>query len=587
MKSSGFKTLCFIIILAFMLSCFSGCSSNATVSNESVSSEPSSKDDEWSDSSKNETPDSSDESTNEGDESFDELTEDNSWDDIYDTGDENIIYGENGEELILDEVNINNKTPLTNAFMGNGAGVYHAYNFLNDSATTLPIEDKFVEMEVKRFKDMGVYQVRSKLDYRWVFDEKKQSWDFESEDAKSVYKWLDVMKANDIEVMFNPWGFNWIEALDYSNAEMGNPDTEYLRTDNFEENSKRWCDVTAKFYQNLYARGYNNVKYLLVFTEPLNTHADQESAQHYIDNLKRLHQTLVDYKLRNKIKVVGPNRIAGYRDRYDLHAKIHQQCDYALDIYSQHDYLSAQSIVSDTYSTYALINWGEPIEYMRGDGITKPIWIDEWNVRDMSLNTDGVGDNHIWTGVQQAVGITFAMNAGYSNAILWSLADQQWPLMFTDLTKGFNNGVMFQGLFPDIRVTVVPKMQYYAYSLLSKYCGRENGKTYLCDNYYEEAGVYVSCVETAEGEWTIIAVNANYSDVKLDFNFEKSLGGVKLYRHQYIAAEAESYPNTGAFILPANKTVHNVTTTFSDILPVGSVQVYTTIKGQINSILIL
>lgn len=577
MKNSIFRFICLIISVSVAFCCFAGCNDQKEAKT-SVSSEPASFD--ASDNAVSNPEDPGD-TVSKGEDLSDDTVGDGTWQDTDDTENTNkITHNVNGEELILDEVNIQNSKPLTNTFMGNGAGVYCAYNFLDYSEVDLPIQDKFVAKEFERFQNMGVYQLRSKLDYRWLFDENKQGWDFESEDAKAVYKWLDLAKEYDMEVMFNPWYFAWIEALDYPDSEMGNPDTPYLRTDSFEENSKRWCNVTTEFYKNLYARGYHNVKYLFVFTEPLNLHTNDNSAQHYVDNLKRLHETLEGYKLRNKIQIVGPNRIGGDFDKFDIHRMIYEQCDYAIDIYSQHNYLQADNIVNDTYSTFALLYWDEAIKYFRECGITKPVWIDEWNVRDMSLNTDGVGDNNAWTGVQQGVGVTYAMNSGYSNAVIWMLADQQWPLDFTDPSKGFNKGLMFHGFFQDIRITTVPKMQYYSYSLFSKYCGRGNGKTYFCDNHYEEAGVYVSCVETSEGEWTVIAVNTNYDDVKLDFNFENSLGGVKLYRHQYLATEAETYPNAGAFILPANKTIHDVTTSFSDILPgYGSVQVYTTIKG--------
>ena len=559
MKSLMLRLICLIVALTLSVASLGACSKKEPDKNDS--SAPSSSEVESS-----EPEDIIDES-----EPYDEVVDDyDEWEDEYFEDEEYLdgIYNDEGDELRLDTVNIQNSKPITNTFMGNGAGVYCAYNFLEYFQVGLPIKEKFVEKEFERFQNMGIYQVRSKLDYKWFFDEDKQAWDFNSKNAKAVYQWLDLTKKYDIEVMFNPWSFAWIENLELPANQMPNPDTEYLRTDSFEENSKRWCNVTAEFYKNLYARGYNNVKYLMVFTEPLNTHTDENSAQHYVDNLKRLHTTLKNYGLRDKIKIVGPNRIGGEKDVFKLHKMIYEQCDYAIDIYSQHNYLSANGITNDTYSSFALSDWDEPIKYFKDDiGITKPVWIDEWNVRDLSLNTDGIGDNNAWTGVQQATGITFAMNSGYSNAIIWMLADQQWPIDFTDPTKGFNKGLMFHGFFPDIRITTVPKKQYYAYSLLSKYCGRENGKTYFCDNHYEEAGVYVSCVQTSSGDWTIIAVNTNFEDVKLDFNLEKSLGGVKLYRHQYLASKAETYPNAAAHILPANKTISSVKTEFSDILP--------------------
>lgn len=361
--------------------------------------------------------------------------------------------------------------------------------------------------------------------------------------------------------MLNPWSFGHL-----TTGNTSIPDTPYFNTGDFTENSKRWCDAVAELYRQLYARGHNNVKYLVLFTEPIYAHEENIELQYdqYVENAKRLHNVLSATGLRRRITVMGPNRSdADTR----LLKQLSAEADEAIDIYSQHQYLSAADLTADTYSDFALEHWGFLTQEVRSSGITKPFWVDEWNIQDYSKTKAGysnVGFDDPMRGVQQAVGIITGMNLGIDNMMLWALADQQWPNQRnTGLSSGFYDGVSKHGLFNNIQITMTPKAQYYSYSLLSKYTGRGGGTTYAGVPENEYYGIYIGCVKTSDGDWTIIAVNNNIEDARLTVDIEASLGGVKLFRHQYVANEVQA--NIAAQIIPANKTFQNVTTAFTDI----------------------
>lgn len=561
MKPVWIRLISALICFVLALSCFAGCKPNRD--NDSVSS-----DGAPSDSAVEPTDSSEPEPTAEEPESS-EIPEDDTWE----VPTEEPVAEE--DDLIRMNAQIKNLTPLSTRYMGSGTGVYYCYTFMNDQYGRV-CTDQMAKVEMDRLQNMGIHTVRSMFKFLWARDESApDGWNWESDDMKAVYKWLTEMEKRDIDVMLNPWSFGHLTT---GNASIS--DTPYFNTGDFTENSKRWCDAVAELYRQLYARGHNNVKYLVLFTEPIYANEENIELQYdqYVENAKRLHNVLSAAGLRRRITVMGPNRSdADTR----LLKQLSAEADEAIDIYSQHQYLSAADLTADTYSADALGKWGLLAQEVRSSGITKPFWVDEWNIQDYSKTKAGysnVGFDDPMRGVQQAVGIITGMNLGIDNMMLWALADQQWPNQRnTGLSSGFYDGVSKHGLFNNIQITMTPKAQYYSYSLLSKYTGRGGGTTYAGvpeDEYY---GIYIGCVKTSDGDWTIIAVNNNIEDARLTVDIEASLGGVKLFRHQYVANEVQA--NIAAQIIPANKTFQNVTTAFTDILRGNSVAVYTTIKG--------
>ena len=109
-----------------------------------------------------------------------------------------------------------------------------------------------------------------------------------------------------------------------------------------------------------------------------------------------------------------------------------------------------------------------------------------------------------------------------------------------------------------------------------KYTGGRSGNT-VYTTECESLEVTVSATRLADGNWTFIVTNTNIENTLFKLNFEKQLNGLKLYRHQYVASEVK--PTNAAKIIPANKTILNVKTGFTDVLKPYSVAVYTTVKG--------
>ena len=151
------------------------------------------------------------------------------------------------------------------------------------------------------------------------------------------------------------------------------------------------------------------------------------------------------------------------------------------------------------------------------------------------------------------------------------------------------------GAMPSLFMSDVPRGEYYMWGLFARYNGFKNGKVYRT-NYTDEhrfrfkgdehdrvtsldvvSGLHLGVVQLENGGWTITVVNADsIEDRQFMIDFEKTLGGVTLYRHTENVYTCER--NTGAVIADVDKVFVGVKDKLKDTIPAGTVAVYTTIK---------
>lgn len=101
----------------------------------------------------------------------------------------------------------------------------------------------------------------------------------------------------------------------------------------------------------------------------------------------------------------------------------------------------------------------------------------------------------------------------------------------------------------------------------------ENNK-YLAEEEY--ASVYVSAIRNDDGKLVVSVVNVNAEDVRIHINFDKAINKT-LYR--YICESGELKPDFNATLSGADKTYGNVKDKFTDLLPGGSIAIYTEITN--------
>ena len=559
MKNKAIKLICLLLCLVLALSAFAGCKgkntgkkSKKSKKNTSVSSELSS--DLSSDTSSDEWID---------DEPDDQIEED-------DPVDEEPIDEEEPEAIA--EATVKNTAPLTQNVMGAGMGLYCPYAFMDNEIVP---RDRVANAEFDRLQNMGVHTVRGMFKFEWLDEGRNDGvWNWESSKMQAYYKWMQAMKDRNINVFVNPWSFAHIADIESYHYW----DTKCFYADTFEKTIDSWSTAMTEVFLKLRAKGFTNANGLLLFTEP-NYAADvkerPELHDQYIYTAKLIDKKLKTAGIRQSIRLMGPN-FAG--DGTVLLEKCMTEAYDCFDIFSQHRYIELQEMTSNTTPDVTVGTYSYFIDKAKELGKGKPFWIDEYNVsvKD-SLATSDLGFDNIYRGVQQAATYNTCMNMGGVNGMMiWTLADQQWPEnRGNSNTSGFYDGVLFHGLLPDMNKTMVPKSQYYAFSLLSKYTGTKGNSVYTTE--CESLEVTVSATKLPDGNWTFIVTNTNIENTLFKLNFEKQLNGLKLYRHQYVASEVK--PTNAAKIIPANKTILNVKTGFTDVLKPYSVAVYTTVKG--------
>ena len=393
---------------------------------------------------------------------------------------------------------------------------------------------------------------------------------------QAYYKWMQAMKDRNINVFVNPWSFAHIANLeDYRYW-----DTKCFYADTFEKTIENWANAMTEVMLKLKAKGFTNANDLLLFTEPI--YADMREADPDIDNKYIYTAKLIDKKLkaagiRQSIRLMGPNYSATDTALLEKFMKEAYDC---FDIFSQHRYVKLPETTSDLMPDIAAGEYSDFVETAKSlNTKQKPFWIDEYNA-SLQTNEYGVGhlgDDDIYIGIQRTWLYNYLINLGGVNGgMIWTIADQQWPENRGDnLQAGFYKGVLIHGMLPNLIKSMVPKSQYYAFSLLSKYTGRSGNKVYYSET--ENMGVSVSATQLADGNWTFVVTNTNVDNTLFKLEFEKQLNGLKLYRHQYVASEVK--PTNAGKIIPANKTIKNVKTGFTDVLKPYSVAVYTTVKG--------
>ena len=156
--------------------------------------------------------------------------------------------------------------------------------------------------------------------------------------------------------------------------------------------------------------------------------------------------------------------------------------------------------------------------------------------------------------------------------MMWTLADQQWPNNFTNSDDGFINGIQSHGVLPSLFITSVPEVSYSGVSLLTKYFGNY-AAVYGTESFFVHSGAQ----KDDKGNWSLLAVNMELADeVEVTFEFEKSVGHTVFYRHLYNANE--QYATDEAKLIGIDKVIVSDGNNLVDILPPGSMAVYTTVR---------
>jgi hypothetical protein len=425
--------------------------------------------------------------------------------------------------------------------------VYHGFAFMPEQEAR-GMNDADRTREFDRVSEMRLNIARTWFRPDWTGGGESLSStpDWESPKMRAFYKWLTAMQKRNVDVALQAgWWFT-------RDTYLGSPSPVPARDlDRF----PRW--VSDAVHEIVEKRGFRNVKYLILFTEPTSYEtglvpAGETQWSYYVKMMRAIDRQLRADGRRGLVKLVGPNNSFG-----GVHLKqAAAELNAVLDIYSGHD-----------YNKGGYDEWFAMCHSMAATVAStgKPFWLDELGKQDEVYRLTGDYGNYL------AQIIAASINAGLQTSFQWLLFDQLYvaPIERGDGKDGFHLGVHRWGAckwpHDSIEDPTSCYPQWGAVRLLSKYLGGRKGTKTLVT---ESAGALKIAATAPQGKGLSVLV-VNTSDASQEFSIEIAGGTVRqtLYRHLYDPQRALA-PGTPA------KFRRRV----RDIIPARGVAVYSTLR---------
>ena len=232
------------------------------------------------------------------------------------------------------KIDLNN--PVQTNFLGNNA-VYHGYAGMPDKDGRVYSEE-LCDIEADRAAELGLRVTRTF--YKWyAWENETKTWNWETERCQAFYRWLQRMKDRKIQISLNT---GWCMPGDV-NGKGWNPDTPFKYEATWTEQVKayaRW--VSESIHQLVEVRGFTNVTYIELFTEPqyavrIKELPDNKHAYElWADCAKAVTEQLIADGRRHLVKIIGPNE--GSTSTSIMNKWVAENAADYVDIFSSHNY---------------------------------------------------------------------------------------------------------------------------------------------------------------------------------------------------------------------------------------------------------
>lgn len=439
---------------------------------------------------------------------------------------------------------VDRDTVIQDNFLGINA-IYHGFTYLPESIE-MGMTDKLRAMELTRVKESGIRIARTFYRPDWAMGD--GSWlkaDWNSPKMKALYAWLQDMQKIGVDVALN---MGWWFPRDI----IWNRDQHFP---SYPDDLQKYCQwLSESLHQIIQVRGFTNVKYVVMFTEPNDRQGDPPPGKtiwdYYKKTLQTVNQRLIDDNRRTLVKIVGPNTSQApmWLD------KATEELNDVIDIYASHNY---------NFTTYQ--GWHEmALSVKNAVGKTgKPFWIDEYGIQDFSLRQSGQ------YGTVLAQANAAFLNAGAQASFLWILNDQYYPSPLKYHTNGdaFLDGKHSWGLFPWLPESQAIRPAGEAFVLLARFMGQAGTKVLLTKGL---ADLSIAAVNQADNELNVLVVNGSKENKDVAINFSSEINR-PLYRYTFSPRGTTLvYANQKAIpAQEAGRTIH-------DALLLGDVVIYST-----------
>ena len=233
------------------------------------------------------------------------------------------------------KVDLNN--PVQTNFLGNNA-VYHGYAGMPDKDGRV-YNDELCEIEADRAAALGLRITRTFYKW-WAWDSNTDTWDWDNEVMTAFYKWLKRMKDRNIQVALNT---GWCMPGDVNEVGGFNGKSPFKVKGDWMASTKKYAEwVSETLYQLIEVRGFTNITYIHLFTEPqygieFNYLIDNKHAYElWADCAKAVTEQLIADGRRNLVKIIGPNE--GSTATSIMNKWVAENADQYVDVYSSHNY---------------------------------------------------------------------------------------------------------------------------------------------------------------------------------------------------------------------------------------------------------
>ena len=574
------KIICVLLCLAMAFTCFAGCSAKNSAKKKKKNTKKST---------------SSSASASSENTSSDSIVSDDDTSSTVEPGTLDPEAPIDNETEYLQLSVLNGQTPITKNYRGHSATIYHAFGFMEDESSGRVYTEKMRNDELKKLTTFGIRYARTRYPSDWTWDVNK-GWDFSAKRFGYFCNYAKALQQRGVQVILQA-GWHLGAITEIEDCSIG--EVEYLKgrgADRYAESygfdfsgksaeeqrmirgARRYGYWLGQTLLQLRSRGIHNVSYISYFVEPSNFysgHPAGNSNKEYVLICRAIRNKLGEMGLENTVKHVGPNEVSQTGDELLQYVLKHDS--ELFDIYTAHFYPEAPSVSSDVYAEILTPGYQSYINHMKNAGLwgKKEFWIDEINVKagDYPCQSD-----FAWGGLQNAACGIVGQQLGMNNMLYWQLFDQLW----TDNTSDggeWKNGIHITGIVPALFEGATPRGQYYTFGPFVKYNGYQNGTVYKTNNdelMENLEGVYLGAAQLENGKWTISIVNTGSEGRPVEINFEKALNQT-LYRHRQAASSVKATPD--ARLAQADATYLQVKGKLRDVIPAGSLVIYTGVKG--------
>ncbi|MBO4468638.1 MAG: hypothetical protein J5766_04995 [Clostridia bacterium] len=477
------------------------------------------------------------------------------------------------------KIRLYNKTPVNSDFLGFGA-LYYPWIYMKDTFGRNYTEEQ-AETELDRLKLSGVRIVRTNLfvSSDWFVPE-ENGWRLEGERFEAILRSLKGIEARGIDILLN---FEWGNSINQNGVLFGDP---VLAALDFE----RQCEIMASFVRDylkaVSERGVGAIKYITFFSEPgsgfidgYETEKGKDLLEKYERCIKAIHNALTDAGMRQNYKFILGNvalETEMWNFTWQLFAPMYERLRPYGDEWSYHNYNKYISQYDNTALRFENMMTFVNDDIQKKTGVSaQNVWIDEYNAADRNNTWFETRNASPWNPIHMIAGMVAYMNIGYKTVLHWTFTNTLWVGSRGNSPDNWQDGFHCWGLVPNPLQEEKPYNSFYAYQMVASHI--MPGKTYRGDNY-SESGLCCAACESHNGDLTVIVVNSGLYETPFELSFEKDLDEKCLYR--YLFEGLADYRDSKATPIPSSKEIRNVTGSFKDTVPCGSIAVYTTVKPE-------